>query len=1021
MRLVVNRFNIFLFLMISAVFPITGFGQTTFAPASTDFYSFEQNSVLYNPDRNEYLFNYKDNEETVEYSIRTNDPYIEQGMISVRSRLNKKRTIIPLKSAGLLVRGATGKLYSATEMTASGLCRFVTHYLDHGSAVFSYVETLGDRDLAKDYRIGLKGKTLIINASSHTVSNATTGYIGFDFGETLYAPNAELVRFSNSPYPVLKAFDTVYLSSYVDPFLSTTARYDETAVVRNRRNAQASNTPAWLLEETDGDVPPMQVTAYITISTNWNDVLPKLPAHTKTNPFPNSFVLDLGDLPLAQRPYMPLEVIRQWTAPADGTVKLKGSVALLKGKQSSFEIRIQRTNRQEPFVMYSQIFSPHQKESSGLEGNFPVTKGDELLFVSSSPGVMNGGVLGMNIEFRFGGDRYSTINDYSNQQGYKHWYYKQQRGPNTSPLLWNKQTNRWESPDTRTWIKQKTTASRMGARGDAFLTAKHFFDEISALGIKHVIYGLDGWDRSANESIQFPTGNTASQWGTISTLQQITQKEIDRGNQIMPHISLSSLKNQAKPIALSQYLNSIMNWQVPKEQNTVNLLDEAIKYRLQQINTTMKYNGLWLKGLPHPEGTYRYISTLKWLGNHRNDRSTYEYAKQLIQPRIHQLGVPVYWQGDFFAHQENWFWQSFADAIMTPKNANIDQPTFIDPEVTMGKQIKRIGFGEMGQYFQPNEPDSIVDAKYNSMDAYLTSTLAERRIPYLSNQYTNSEWTGHDIRKWLLESYALSSPVALQYSNSDISVDQITYQTADDVIIHTTDAIANENTDLIPRAVIHYNNGLRIYANRSGSSWKVPESFLPVVRVKSDSFLAINERGGLISIIGELGSSEYAAARTGDSFFLHSRSGKLLDISPIMTNGMVYIRNSSIAGKQDMTVLGVSELMRSGSLKPMIRASSRLDAVTQWKSNDALDIWMFEPLQDKCLFEYYDIPQNWFDENLNLIEITRQWEHEDQTEVEPNWSIVQNGNTKGIRLPSAQGGLIYHITKKAAQETTMVE
>lgn len=1016
-----NRFLILLFLTALIAFPIFSYGTVNLEPASTDLYTFENNSVLYNPSRQEYSFEYKNGEETVEYTIRTNDPYIEQGMISIRARLDLARTIIPLKSAGLLVRGATGKIYSTTEMTASGLCRFVTHYMDQGSAVFSYEETLGDRNLAKDYRISMRGKTLILHASSHTVSDATTGYIGFDFGETLYTPNGEIMEFSSSPYPVLKAFDLVYMSSYVDPFLSTTARYENTAIVHNRRNAQASNTPAWLIEGIYGDIPPLNITAYVTLSTNWKDVIPKLPTSSTKSNKQNSFILDLDDLPLAQRPYMPLEVIRKWTAPSDGTLKLKGTVALLEGQQSAFEIRIKRTNRQEPLVMYSQIFTPTQKENTGLTGTFPVTKGDELWFVSSSPEVMSDGVLGMNIEFRFAGDRYSSIMNYGNQQGYKGWSYQQKRGPLTTPLLWNKQSKRWESPDTRSWISPKTTASRMGAKGDAFHIANQFYDELNALGINNVVYGMNGWDLTAKTSLESPEETKSSAWGTISSLQELTKHEIDRGNLVVPHVSLSSLKNTVKPIALTQYLNSIMKWQVPKEQEMVNLLDEAIKYRLLKLDAAMQYNGLWLEGLPHPEGTYRYTSTLKWLGSHQDHFSNYEYTDQLVRSRLDQFSFPIFWEGDFFDDQQHWFWSQYADAVNTPKNNVPNQALVLDTDVELGNRVKRIGFGRMGQYFQPNEPDALVDARFNSMDAYLTATLSERRIPYLTNQYTNSQWSGHDFRKWLLESYALTKPVAEQYLHPDFYAENITYQNTDGEILNTTDAMAVENTDNIQRVIINYNNGLRIYANRSGNSWTVPESFLPVVSVKKDGFLAINERSGLISTIGTLGGNEYSAARTGDTFFLHSRDGKLMDVAPVLTDGMTYIRNSKISGKQDVTVLGVSELTRSGTLQPMIRASKRMDATIRWTSPETLDIWIFDAMQGKYLFEYYEIPQEWFDQDTNLIEVTRQWEHEEKVEVEPNWSIVNNGNIQGIRLPSAQGGLIYHITKKTAQETSMVK
>lgn len=1014
-----NRiFHFFIFIFI---FPCICHSEADMAPASTAFYTFENNSVLYDPSRQEYLFRYNKDGEIVEYNVHTNDNFIKNGMISLRARVNEERTIIPLKRAGLLVRTATGEILSTTEITASGLIRFVTHYTDQGSAVFSYEETLGDRDLVKDYRFTIRGKTLIINASSHTVSNATTGYTGFDFGESLYTPNPEVMRFSTSPFPVMKSFDNIYLSCYVDPLLSTTARYDETAMVLNRRNAQVSNTPAWLIEGIYGSVPDLNVTAYVTLSTDWNDVLPQLPPSSQKNKVVTNFVLDMEGLPLAKRPYLPLETIRQWTAPDDGQVKLKGTVALLEGKHGVFEVRIKRAGKTKPFVMFSQLFNPSSKLESGLEGSFPVTQGDELLFVCSSHDVMDGGLFGMNIEFQFHGKHYSTLNNYSNQQGENGWFYKQQRGPFTSLLLWNNTAMRWESPDTRSWISQEAVASRRGAKGDAFLTAGLFLDEINALGLRGIQTGLRRWDIHTATTLDSLKENPSSYWGKADSLQKLSKQEILRGNQIVPHVSLSSLKDIVKPLALNHFLSTIMNWKVPTESEMVNFLDEAIHYRLHKLNTAMQYNGLWLEGLPHPEGTNRYISTLKWLDNQHDNQPAYVYADRLIKPRLEKLGVPIYWQGDFMAQPQHWFWNQFADGINTPAIHTSSNRMFLHPEVAMANQINRIGFGGMGHYFQPGSPNEYVDAQFNSMDAYLTSLMAERRVPYLSDQYTNASWTSRDIRLWLLESYALSAPVAAEYLDHAHRVSHIVYQTQDGTIVNATDALKTENSESLQRAIIHYSNGLRIYANRSGESWSVPESFLPVVSIKKDGFLAVNEHTGLTSITGILGGSEYSAARTVDSFFLHSRNGNLLDVSPIMTDGMVYIRNSPVKGKQDVTALSVSELNRTGTLQPIIRASQKVDAAIQWKSPDTVEIWMFDALPGKFLFEYYDLPPEWFNEDSSEVVVTRRWEHESESQEETAWSIVKDNGIHGIRFPSAQGGIIYQITHRNAQQTSMVK
>lgn len=972
----------------------------------------ETNSILYNPARDEYRLTYQDGEKSVEYSIRPRDPYISRGMISVRVMVDTRRRIIPLKEAGLLVRTATGEILSTTSVAAKSNVAMVTHELNGPRLRMLYEEELDGRTLRKEYRYSIKGKTLVIEAFSDEVSNATTGYIGFDFGDTLYAPDAKILTLPSSPFPVMSVGGEHFMTTYADPLASTSFRYERTRDVENYRMAQASNTPAWLIEDARGNLPPLRVKAYLTVSDSILDTLPMAgPPGAGAEAVRTRTVLDLNEYPLAQRPQYPRRLHRRWIAPESGLLKLKGSLSLVEGIRGTVEIRLKKAGSGKEMVLFTQILEPDAKAATGAAGEFPVSAGDEISIVTYAPAYMTGGLVGMNLRFELNGAVYSTLEDFAGEPGRRGWWYGETRGDAQTPLVWNETRRRWESADTRAWISPAMNASRAGRPGDAFISGELFLRELRALGMDRLLCLFDGWSARATEGGPMDARAGADAWGTVSTLDRLTKDHIEAGGLAAPMVSLGGLKRSIRQSAAAMLDGAAFPAALPPLANLFMGADQYAETVIESLGGKMRFNAIAAKDFPHHEGLYMKLSAtglldregsythpLSWIAGQWN-----EFDGRIPRPALAELRG-----GEFM----NLFWQRGADGVLLPRNPRSNQNHFLDEDLRIGRLgTPRIGMGAYGQFFQM-APDAFADPRVNSLDHYLTSTVLFARAPFLSTKLYHRNMDGHDMRETLLEAYALTRPVADEYVPPENAAERIEYRTADGKAYTANEMLFLDEPADINRFFVKYQNGLRIYGNLSGEPWPLPEPILPGAAIARDGFMAVNDKTGLVSLIGEQSGRPFAAARAGDSFFLNSRSGHLIEVPPLAADGLVYVRNAP-GGRRHAACAGVTEVMWSQDLRPLLRTAAPASLALNWITPDSFEIWVFDAFRGPVFLEYFDVPAEWFPED-GAPRLTVEARLEDGGEgiAPPAWSAAETVNGRaGLRFPALHGGSIVTVTR----------
>jgi len=739
-------------------------------------------------------------------------------------------------------------------------------------------------------------------------------------------------------------------------------------------------------------MPPLDITAYTTFSTRFTDVLP-MPPDSKDPNLPmirERAVLDLRELPLAHRPLRPLELIRRWESPAGGKVHLQGTFALQSGETIACEVRLLESASEKEHVLFTQNLEAGVKPSTGIEGTFPLSKEDQLLFVASGPAVVTGGELRLHIRLEQDGEVYDSIEDFSETQGSSGWYYEQRTGADRTLLVWNPEPHRWESPDTRSFLNAESMICRCGELGDAFPAAGKFFDEIRLLGISQLLFILRGWSDHAR--IAPPPSATALEtvWGTAAALQRLTEREIAAGNGIA---DLPALPARAATEAFSV-------------RDSVHAVQES----LSQAAGKMRFNTVVLENLPtaHPASG--------WFFPHENDDSRERSSRYSIRKTDEFLAalkaalpIPLILWGEEGDARLDFFLAHTLPAVVLPMNRFCNMRGIVDEDLRIGRRVApRIGFGSIDQFFDEQRLDRKLDPRLLPLDYYYTATVASARVPYWSDAFRFAKMTDQDLRRNILETFSLLQPPAKEYLDPQNNVEQIEYLTVDGKAYSVEKVLFLENPDQAPRIKIRYTNGLRIYANRSDRPWKPEEEELSDDQIEPDGFLAVNGKTGLFTIIGRQSLLRFSASRAADMVFVDSRDGRMLSYPPLGTDGMVRLWKDAKTGRRNFASLHATEVSWLEDQRPILRSNERLDCVVNWLSVDSVELRLLKAVKEN-LMEYFDIPETWWDENNGSISIMKKQE-ENPNPAEPvNWSVVAFDKHQGIRIPTVRTGDIYLI------------
>ncbi len=957
----------------------------------------------------QYTFLCQDGPHTIEYEILIGDPSVSSGMISIRVAIDEKHRLIPVYQGGLIVQSATGSLLHPADVSLQKTSRLVQHERRGHTVHLHYEEELYGQKLNKEYAFTLRGKTLVIQAAGDVIHSASASYVGFEFGRSRYTNNATILRLPACPIPVAQSNESFFFSTYADPLLSTTGRYTEQATVFNTRTIEVGNTPALLVPDASGRWPDLQVTAYLTVSSNLADVLPVPPA-SAVPPAPRlreRVVLDLHEWPFAHRPLTPGGLIRRWEAPVSGTVSLKGTFALLSGDLATCEVYLLEGDSGESALLFSQVLDPDSKPATGIEGNFPLEAGDQLLFACTGPAILTGGEVGLHLLLRQDGLTYNSNTDFADQQGHQGWYYEQQIGPYRTLLIWHPERKRWESPVTRSYQTAERIVTRSGSSGDAFQEAQAFFDDLDCLGLQNLTLLARSWSRHASINSPSPVSLTEQVWGSSQNLLTLTQNLLDKGNVVIPVIDpfeamdtrpadprISSLTSTAGAVSDNWLDRSLSAMQIHS------LVANQVMHAQGALLEFPGTFGRWVKadspygllGLSQPASSAAYKAMRDWTA-----------AVRKITPG------PLLMAWNDTAYRFDLYAASLFDALLIPSRTDSNALSLVEEELHVGRiHGPRIGFGTYKQYYQNPQGGNVVDLRLFPLDHYLASTLACGRVPYISSQVWFPGFDERTQRRYLLETYCLLAPAAEEYLDPANAVTNIAYQAGDDTSHSVLAIIKSGKLDQIDRIAVRYANGLRIYANHRSKPWLVHPTNTASLEISKDGFLAWNEKTGLLSMTGLQGFRPFSVCQTPRSLFLHSRDGQLTRYGSLATDGMVYRRPNAYSAFPDMTSLAASDVSALDPMIPILRSNHRVDCALRWQSPSRVELRIYHAEPSPTLLELFDLPPEWLREGSPLAVLRTGEYAEDEPPIQ--WYIIESNQRKGIRFTDIESGDRYAIT-----------
>ncbi len=992
---------------------------SSLAPVSARNDSTKNNSVIYNKEADEYNLGYKDDSIDLIYNIKNNDSSLLRGMISVRVMIGETERIIPIYQGGAIIRDASGKDWLPAENSKDRAVRLISHEIKDNGVLFQFEEIFKDQSLSKAYKFSISGKTLIIHATGVVTNSTSAYYAGFDIGKNRLISSPKIINFPSIPLPVTQINDKYFFSTYVDPLLSSTGHYEMTAEI-DRRAMQVSNTPAWLVADASGIRQPLDVVSYLTISNHVTDVLPSVSTSTKgADSIRDKVIVDIDNAPFAQYSLAPVETIRRWEVPESGNIKLKGVFQLQGGDFAVGSVVLLEAKTDRERVLFSQVLDSSDKKAAGMEGDFPIEKGDQLLFTVSGSAIMDGGQVVLDVELVHNNNDFSSYRDFSNIQGENGWYYEQRLGADRRLMVWNAELTQWQSPFTRSFQNSSTLVCRSGYSGDVYKEAGRFFDQLHGMGLSDLAFLVRGWSDYARLAPSPAMRHSSEIWGASVNLLEITRKEKERHNLVIPVVETKQIGLPDPATLLNG--QSIANLQfLLFKDDLVGTSVEALHKYITDCDRKMHRSGLMLDaplGFDQISHSSLYYKMLGLKIPSSNEAAL--QARKHISSIKKFAGEPLLLAWNDLDARFDMYSSYLFGGIAASRDKMSNMNNLVDEDIRCGRLVgPRIGFGSYETFYQKNKSNTPTDVRLFPLDQYMTSTLAFGRAPMISGDVWFPGFNARDMRRYLMETIVLIQPVAREYLNRSNDVVKIGYYTEIDVHneMSVDEVLLKNLEDKAVRVRIQYTDGLEIFANRCTGTWNIEGDDGMDIVIARDGFLARNAKTGLFSLIGALGDGTFSMQSTAKSDFLHSRDGNLIRGGKYSTDGMMHRWANEHSSHRNTACLAVTEVNQLEPLTPILRSNKRIDCSIHWISNEQVSIDIMKTDDGPILLEYFDAPQLWLENEGKNLSIQRLVEGSPDAENPVNWYIAASNSRSGIRFTDIQQGEQYVITYKAVVE-----
>ena len=984
--------------------------QPAYPPHAAIAYPTGEITVEFDGESGDYNLQNQAVDPPIVYQIKTNDSLLKQGHLSLQATVDERQRMIPCYVGGFYVRNASGQMLNPKEAASPTTSELIAHVQEGNRVIFDYADVIDGERLTKRYTFELVGNTLVMDLQDTTATETQARYVAFAFETPRYLRNGKIIDLPGVPFPIMQAMDAVFVSTYVDPFRSNLSGYEITRQNPSSIRASASNTPAWMNLVEGKPRWPMHVRAYLTIDPEMLNVLPTKQHRPNANRLQNArSIIELSEQALAAPENMPYGLVRRWVAPANGTIDLEGQFSLRSEESAFCEVTlIETANPETPRSLFTQFLQTGEKDKTAIRGRFPVQEGDQLLFTHRGPAVMQGGALGIDITLYLGDQQYASLEHFGPNQGEMQWYYEEIRQGRRSPLLWNPQAQRWESPTTRAFQAAGRMVNRSGPRGDAFARAERFFDDLNALGFSQLGFVMPSWDDYAAAGAVSADATDPQTWGSQQSLDALMARQEDAGNQVMRYVpkeTLLSIGQQSimqsaiQPAALQEEGKTPMEIFV---ENTFTQLQDYIRQTSKQSGAMVQVFSPYDLALIQrrslkpqmvfgPLGSQKMLSFTNSLANETLAEGM-PLLLDMSEPDLQRFSPLL--QGE-------------TSGVLAPLASDEQYSMVVDAALELFPLGSGVGLGGYGGFSPHHENDAPIDPRFYPFSDYLTSTVMFGRVPHLSDALWHTQMTYEEWRNQLVVALSLVYPVAAEYLAPGNQVEAIDYVAGVDERLRIEELIRQDRITEASRIIIRYANGLHVFANRDDQAWDARGSGLTQDRIQPGGFLAVNAQSGLLVLMGERFGRPFAASMTDNRFFLHSQDERLIEFGPYATDGLCMVYDSAWTERPNVILMNAREVLRADSLAPVMRSNERISAELRWTSPAQATVKITDAQGPSVMLELFALPNRLLEaQSLRITQIGP----DDSTDVkEANWRMIEAGAAQGIRIGGVQTGQTFRI------------
>ncbi|NOZ85430.1 MAG: hypothetical protein GXP49_04040, partial [Deltaproteobacteria bacterium] len=444
-------------------------------------------SVSYDAGRSRYVLRSKCKHD-VSFFVSPGSGDVAHGLLEVSCSVDRGPETIVLSKAGTRYRDSSGNILEPGQGAEITNPVMVKKAIEAGGLVLGFSEKLGSHVLNKTFRLSLQGMSLKISFSSGSRYGAG-GYAGISLGHAPETAGARVVDLPYLPEPVALLNSGLVMTAFLDPTTSSSSEVMR-AVGISKGTGLYSHARTLYIPDTNGRVQQLNDTAYVTVSPDLWDVLPRVDTGVSAyrRDLSGRVVLDVwgmhrrfgGDEGVAVR----------WTPQSGGHADIRVEYA---DQNADCGDGVRIDVRHDSSILALLSVANGQTETKTWQGSADLDAGDNLHFEIDRAGDNACDATAMRARINMAGQTFDSRDDFSGTQGYKGFEYLECVSGKCTPMTFDSGDNKWKGKSAYSLLW--AGGGHPGQGDTAFVDARHMVERYVEYGMKSLAVIFHVWQR----------------------------------------------------------------------------------------------------------------------------------------------------------------------------------------------------------------------------------------------------------------------------------------------------------------------------------------------------------------------------------------------------------------------------------------------------------------------------------------------------------------------------------------------